>query len=676
MRINTNVNSLIARENNNNVNKTLSSSLEKLSSGLKINKAADDASGMSIADKLRTQASSIGQGISNANSANALIQIADKAMAEQSNILDIVKTKLIQASTSTTSDEGREAIRKDISKLLENLDNISGQTNYNGINLLQDKGTEFNFQIGEDSSYDVSMTTAYSVTTEGLGSSNESPVDADASLYYGTASGALGLVDNDATVTVQNKSTVAGADRAITINNALINSAGSAATDASFSISGTNIESISLKGDSASSVNILTSDADTISVLNALSSTNDALTRLSDGSYTFTTTTADTAKSTLDFNGKIDVSNLEFSGVNIGTAAADNEVLTFESDDEISITKLSGGEPLSIDSSTVDSAGAVTATATLYGPGSENPDALKLSTLASAALVLDSGTASMKVVQNDTDLTGAAIGINTGNYNTASKDGSFELNATEVEKLTLKMTAGTASVIMSTEDGATAARLSEIAQYDTNLTDLGNGSYQFSATAANADAVLDFGTDKVDITNLNFAGVQKGTDAGSTEAIYVQTDQAVTVTKNGVSSDQDISLQAFSGTNQSLAAAGQVVATDATSLSGSLAGLKDLKEGGLTAEVANDYMKSVDAALTQLNAVRSDFGSTQNQLDSMIRNMTTTQTNIKAAESVIRDVDYAAESANFNKQNIIAQAGTYAMSQANAVQQNVMRLLQ
>ena len=87
-------------------------------------------------------------------------------------------------------------------------------------------------------------------------------------------------------------------------------------------------------------------------------------------------------------------------------------------------------------------------------------------------------------------------------------------------------------------------------------------------------------------------------------------------------------------------------------------------------------MEIIDNAMTQLNTVRSDFGSTQNQLSSATRNMMVTQVNIKAAESVIRDVDYAEESANFNKQNIIAQAGTYAMSQANQVQQNIMKLLQ
>ena len=88
------------------------------------------------------------------------------------------------------------------------------------------------------------------------------------------------------------------------------------------------------------------------------------------------------------------------------------------------------------------------------------------------------------------------------------------------------------------------------------------------------------------------------------------------------------------------------------------------------------FDKTIDTALTSLNTTRASFGSVQNQLESATRNMMTTHTNIKAAESVIRDVDYATESANFNKQNIISQAGTYALSQANQVQQNILRLLQ
>ena len=173
MRINTNVASLTALESNTQINKNLTNSLEKLSSGLRINKASDDASGLAIADKLRTQASSIGQAISNGNSAVSLIQIADKAMGEQSNILDIIKQKLIQGATATTSSEGRDSIGKDVSKLLTQLNEIANQTNYNGISLLQGASagattSTLTFQMGEKSGNVAELTAAVQSNTTGL----------------------------------------------------------------------------------------------------------------------------------------------------------------------------------------------------------------------------------------------------------------------------------------------------------------------------------------------------------------------------------------------------------------------------------------------------------------------------------------------------------------------------
>jgi flagellin len=173
MRINTNAASLVAQEAATNTNKNLSSSLEKLSTGLRINKASDDASGLAIADKLRTQASSIGQSISNGNSAVSLTQIADKAMAEQSNILDIIKTKLVQAATDTTSDDGRKAIGKDVSKLLDQLDNIASQTNYNGTTLLQGasggaSADQLTFQMGEKAADIIQTNTGVRANVSGL----------------------------------------------------------------------------------------------------------------------------------------------------------------------------------------------------------------------------------------------------------------------------------------------------------------------------------------------------------------------------------------------------------------------------------------------------------------------------------------------------------------------------
>jgi len=174
MRINTNIAAMTAQESATKTNSNLSSSLEKLSSGLRINKASDDSSGLAIADKLRTQASGTGQAISNGNSAIALTQIADKAMAEQSNILDIVKTKLIQASTATTSTAGRVAISKDVSKLLDQLDNIASQTNYNGIQLLQASATgtgtasSQTFQMGDKAANTISTGNSVQSNTTGL----------------------------------------------------------------------------------------------------------------------------------------------------------------------------------------------------------------------------------------------------------------------------------------------------------------------------------------------------------------------------------------------------------------------------------------------------------------------------------------------------------------------------
>jgi len=175
MRINTNVSSLTAQDAAANTGKSITGSLEKLSTGLKINKASDDASGLAIADKLRTQATSINQGIANGSSAVTLLQIADKSMAEQSSILDTIKSKLIQANTATTSNDGKVSIAKDVNKLLDQLNNIATQTNYNGTTLLQKSRTSavvqttgLAFQVGENRG-DTIKTKVVNSNTSGLG---------------------------------------------------------------------------------------------------------------------------------------------------------------------------------------------------------------------------------------------------------------------------------------------------------------------------------------------------------------------------------------------------------------------------------------------------------------------------------------------------------------------------
>jgi len=172
--INTNRTSLYAQESSINASKKLFNSLEKLDSGYRVGKAADDASGLAIADKLKFQKNSLKQSIDNANSAIATIQIADRAMREQSNILDIIKTKLVKAATDTTTDDGRKAIAIDIHKYLEEIDEIAKQTNYNGRTLLQkssgsqEQAKDLVFQIGEVEGDTIEITDKIKANTNGL----------------------------------------------------------------------------------------------------------------------------------------------------------------------------------------------------------------------------------------------------------------------------------------------------------------------------------------------------------------------------------------------------------------------------------------------------------------------------------------------------------------------------
>ncbi len=152
----------------------LDQSLNRISSAQKINSAADDASSLAISENLKAQASGISQAIDNANSAVAFSQLGSQAINEQSNILDQVKEKLLQASTDTTSQDGRESILTEIKDLLGNFDNIASSTNYNGQNILQNNSNDasssqtLQFQAGEDSQDIIELTSIQS-NTQGTG---------------------------------------------------------------------------------------------------------------------------------------------------------------------------------------------------------------------------------------------------------------------------------------------------------------------------------------------------------------------------------------------------------------------------------------------------------------------------------------------------------------------------
>lgn len=166
LRINTNVSSLNAHKNMVKTDNQLTTSLERLASGLRINKAADDASGMSIADSLRSQGMGLGQAVKNANDGINIVQTADAALEESINIVNTIKTKAIQAAQDGQTTESRAAIQADIDKLMEELDIIAKTTSFNGQKLLSGQFTDKKFQIGAYSGETVNISIASSESTK------------------------------------------------------------------------------------------------------------------------------------------------------------------------------------------------------------------------------------------------------------------------------------------------------------------------------------------------------------------------------------------------------------------------------------------------------------------------------------------------------------------------------
>jgi len=392
-RINTNIAAMNAHRNASMTNLGLDKSLNSLSSGLRINKAADDASGMAIADSLRQQAQGLGQAIMNANDGIGVAQTADGALDEYINITNIIRTKAIQAASDGQNLQSRSAIQADIDRLMEEAQNIATTTSFNGQSLLNGAFQNKSFHIG-----------AYAGETVRIS------------------------IDDSQTAKVGKFALAEGA-----VINAQTALAAPAAWQLTVAVSGTGAPKVVDTGAITPSSGAMSSSA-------------------------MAQTVVDT------FNAKAQI-----AGVDIRASSY-----------ELS-----------------------TSTAAIPAFG----------------VRLDSGS-------DFTVTTGTNVGHTTG-------------------------------------------------------------------TGSDADLVNNFGT--IDVT---------------------------------------------------------------------------------TRENAEKAIITTDYSLRELDKTRADIGSVQNQLESTIRNISVTQVNVQSAESQIRDVDFAAESANFAKLNILAQSGSYAMSQANAVQQNVLKLLQ
>ncbi|EMZ1207219.1 flagellin B [Campylobacter fetus] len=515
-RINTNIAAMNAHANAVGNNRDLSGSLGKLSSGLRIQTAADDASGMTIADSLRSQANALGQSIKNGNDAIGIVQTADKAMDEQIKILDTIKTKAVQAAQDGQNADSRRALQSDITRLLEELDNIANTTAFNGQQLLNGSFSNKNFQIG-----------AYSNETAkvSIGATNSNTIghtrfETSSNVVY---SKGLAISSNSGSFafTLKGIDGIAGGEYKFqAISSGTFASQGLAAV--------------------AEQVNAI---ADKTGVKASVNNTQ-------------------------VFNGT--------KGVGIQSAAVT----------DLKINGVSIGN-------------------------------IKVSNL-------DADNVLIGAINKVKEQTGVEASKENGKLTLTARDGrAIQINGGNISRLGITQAKG----------GANVSFLGQISFTRQDARDI---IMTFSATGGQ--------------TNANGLSAALSADHIKEASVSLKT-----INDSVISSSVAAAMGFFN--------AGETQV--------------DQRNSGVSTYAGAQAMMSIaEAARKTLDSIRSDLGSVQNQLVSTINNITVTQVNVKSAESQIRDVDFAEESANFSKFNILAQSGSYAMSQANAAQQNVLRLLQ
>ncbi|WP_170879209.1 flagellin [Campylobacter coli] len=573
-RINTNVAALNAKANADLNSKSLDASLSRLSSGLRINSAADDASGMAIADSLRSQANTLGQAISNGNDALGILQTADKAMDEQLKILDTIKTKATQAAQDGQSLKTRTMLQADINRLMEELDNIANTTSFNGKQLLSGNFINQEFQIGASSNQTVKATIGATQSSKiGLTRfETGGRISASGEVQF-TLKNYNGIDDFQFQKVVISTSVGTGlgaladeinknADKTGVRATFTVETRGMAAVRA-----GTTSDDFAINGVTIGKVDYTDGDGNgaLVSAINSVKDTTGV-------------------EASIDANGQLLLTSREGRGIkidgNIGGGAFINASMK-ENYGRLSLVK-NDGKDILISGSNLSSAGF-----------------------------------------------GATQFISQASVSLRESKGQLDANIAD------------AMGFGSVNKGVMLGGFSTVTAY---MSSAGSG---FSAGSG-----YSVGSGKNYSTSISGIAVAFSSGSGLS-AVY------------NVSAGSGFSSQ--SGLSQ--------FATMKISAGNSL-GVKDETAGVTTLKGAMAVMDIAETAITNLDQIRADIGSVQNQVTSTINNITVTQVNVKAAESQIRDVDFAAESANYSKANILAQSGSYAMAQANSVQQNVLRLLQ
>lgn len=562
--INTNVSALTAQRNLNKSQSAMQTNLQRLSSGLRINSAKDDAAGLAISNRFQAQVNGLTQASRNANDGISLAQTAEGALDEVTNGLQRMRTLAVQAANDTNSSSDRQSIQLEIDQIVSEINRIGGTTQFNGKNLLDGSNKEFSFQIGANSGQQLSVK---------MGDMRASAL--------GQQPGAV--------QTVGTRVALSGD----TVGNIGVSSGGSTSS------SGVAVAS----GDVTLSVN---GGAQNVDI--ALARYGGDITQRSGAELTTTSGTYYGAGVAKDIATRVNSIRKLGEVDSTGKTVLEGVYATARTEFNIS-------DAVSGDVGVAGTSGMPALENSNVGAGKLQNDSLKINGVDVGPVNLqenDAGGDLVNAINSKTNITGVSASVDKdGRLNLAAEDGR--------------------DIIIETKD-AVASNL------------IFNGGGGAVNGAGNTDNDFTGGL------NLRISG----------QVTYSATDTIVasgaTMKSAGLASGQAVS--AGRDIQQNVQAKGTIANADVTTIQG-----------------ANTLMKSVDSALEQVDSFRANLGSAQNRFEMTIRNLDNVSENLSAANSRIRDADFAAETTAMTRNQILQQAGISMLSQANAQTQNVMSLL-
>ncbi|MBP9962053.1 MAG: flagellin FliC [Pseudomonas sp.] len=555
--INTNITSMISQKNLNTSKNALTTAMERLSSGMRINSAKDDAAGQAIANRMTSQVKGLAQAQRNANDGISVAQTAEGALNQINENLQRIRELTVQSANGTNSKEDLDSIQNEIGQRLTEIDRISEETSFNGVKVLA-SDQDLKIQVGANDNEVIKI---------GLKQIDRSSLSL------------TGFNINDADV-----ANTAATDADLTADG-FTSTAGPNGTDVWS-------KSVTTANTAATAADALKSLVDTNSV-----------------STTATTTGLGVAATGNNYTYNAATESFSFDAAGVASANIDTyiQAAATAAGSPVKVTVTLGGNSqvamVASDGSMKTESGQ-----TLFWDGSNN------------LTTTDAGGATPAAnISNVTAFLGAA---GTGNGDTISLEGTTFT--------------GTAAGV-----DVTNATISKTAFDGLDVAFTTSTGYSVAAGAAGAVTLTATGT----TVNKSAADGSLTTDANTvvTTTYYEQT--------NGMITDgQGAQLYKDAGGTLTFDAA-----TAGTATANPLAAL--------------------DNALKKVDELRSDLGAIQNRFDSAITNLKTNETNLTAARSRIEDADYAVEVANMTRAQILQQAGTSVLAQANQVPQGVLSLL-